>query len=71
MKETLDKEISEAGGRLKELTEAYEKDGKLLEQNNNYYSKWRRMFASTSFEMISNNRSSTRYRRREEAKNML
>ena len=56
-------------GRLKELTEAYEKVRKLLEQKG--YSRRRRGFASTSFEMINDYKSSTRYRRREESKNIL
>lgn len=56
-------------GRLKELTEAYEKVRKLLEQKG--YSRRRRGFESTSFEMINDYRSSTRYRKREESRNIL
>ena len=65
----MDEGIKEAEGRLKELTEAYEKVRKLLEQKD--YSRRRRSIASTSFEMINDYKSSTRYRRRDETKNML
>ena len=68
-KETLDKEISEAEETLRELKEAYEKVKKLLEQKD--YSRRRRSAASTSYEMINDYKSSTRYRRREETKNIL
>ncbi|CAH3165099.1 unnamed protein product, partial [Pocillopora meandrina] len=68
-KETLDKEISEAEETLRELKEAYEKVKKLLEQKD--YSRSRRSAASTSYEMINDYKSSTRYRRREETKNIL
>ena len=68
-KETLDKEISEAEETLRELKEAYEKVKKLLEQKD--YSRRRRSAASTSYEMINDYKSSTRYRRREETKNFF
>ena len=68
-KETLDKEISEAEETLRELKEAYEKVKKLLGQEE--YSRRRRSAASTSYEMINDYKSSTRYRRREETKNIL
>ena len=71
VKEKLDKEISKAEGRLKEfeLTEAYEKVRMLLGQKN--YAKGEGCLPVLQFEMISNNKSSTRYWRREETKNML
>ena len=65
----MDGEIAEQEERLKELTEAYEKLRKLLEQKE--YSSRRRTNASTTYEMINDYKSSTRYRRREETKNML
>jgi len=68
-KQLLDGEIAEQEERLKELTEAYEKLRKLLEQKE--YSRRRRTNASTTYEMINDYKSSTRYRRREETKNML
>lgn len=67
-KETLDKEISKQEERLKELTEAFEKLRKLLEQKD--YSRRRRTNASTTYEMINDYKSSTRYRR-EETKSIL
>ena len=68
-KETLDKEISKADETLRELKQAYEKVKKLLDQKD--YSRRRRSAASTSYEMINDYKSSTRYRRREETKNNL
>jgi len=46
----LDREIAEQEERLQELTEAYEKLRKLLEQKD--YSCRRRTNASTTYEMI-------------------
>lgn len=68
-KEALDKEIAEQEERLKELTDAYDKLRKLLEHKD--HSRKRRMTASTSYEMINDYKSSTRYRRREETKSIL
>ena len=65
----LDKQIEEQEQRLKELTQTYDKLKLLLEQKD--YSRRRRSKASTSYEMINDFKSSTRYRRREETKNML
>lgn len=69
VREALDKEIAEQEERLKELTEAYEKFRKLLEQKD--YSRRRRTNTSTTYEMINDYKSSTRYRRREETKRIL
>lgn len=68
-KQELEKQIKEQEQRLKELNQTYEKLKVLLEQKD--YSRRRRSQASTSHEMINDSRSSTRYRRREETKNVL
>ena len=63
-KEILDKEIVKQQELLNETKETYEKLRKLLEQKP--YSRRRRSKSNTSYEMINDYNSSTRYRRRDE-----
>ena len=55
--------------KLETITKEYEKLKVLLDQKQN--AKARRINTATTFEMISNPKSSTRYRRRQETKNIL
>lgn len=68
-KEILDKEIVKQQELLNETKETYERLRKLLEQKP--YSRRRRSKSNTSYEMINDYNSSTRYRRRDETKNIL
>ncbi|KAL9959485.1 hypothetical protein ACROYT_G032812 [Oculina patagonica] len=68
-KETVAVELKDKEKQLDTISKEYEKLKVLLEQKQN--AKARRMNTATTFEMVNNPHSSTRYRRRQETKNIL
>ncbi|XP_022806312.1 uncharacterized protein LOC111343412 [Stylophora pistillata] len=68
-KEAIEEELRELEGRLDSIVKEYEKVKTLLEQR--HHAKARRKSSATTFEMVNNPKSSTRYRRRQETRNIL
>ena len=68
-KEEIEGELKDLERKLESVTKDYEKVKTLLEQKQ--HAKARRQSTATTFEMINNPHSSTRYRRRQEARNIL